>query len=353
MKREQVGLDVQASEVKQVNPNPSSVIQFQPLQTAVLLVNLGTPLLPTHREVTRFLKEFLADPCVVDLPKILRWALQLILPFRAKRVVKLYQSIWMKEGSPLKVYSHRLGEGLQGALQETIERYNTEVTVHVAMTYGNPNIIATVNEILNNKIDRLIVLPLFPQYSKATTKPIWNKLCDALKHRLVIPDFHFINEYANNHLYIQALAESIAQFWRERGKSEQLLFSFHGVPVRNLIQGDTYPTTCRALALRVAEELKIPENSYAISFQSRFGLSPWMRPYTDQQLRDWAGLGVKSVDVVSPSFAVDCLETLEELDIGMRHLFLASGGEKYQYIPALNDNQAHIEALKGLIIKFF
>lgn len=327
-----------------------SVTKSQLPKTAIVLVNLGTPERPTHREVTRFLREFLADPCVIDLPKIFRVAIQMILPFRAKRVAKLYQSIWMEEGSPLQVYSQRLGLGLQHSLQETIGQL---IPVSVAMTYGKPNLITILNEILANKIDRLIVLPLFPQYSKTTTKAIWNKLNDALRYHSVIPSFHFIHEYTNDNLYMDALAESITQFWTQQGRAERLLFSFHGIPKRYALAGDTYPKACKDLAFNVAKKLKIPENSYGISFQSRFGFAPWVSPYTDQQLRDWGGSGVKSVDVVSPSFAVDCLETLEELNIGMRHIFLAAGGEKYQYIPALNDSKAHIEVLKGLILKFF
>lgn len=341
-----------------INLNESAVVELldtsisskKIVKTAVVLVNLGTPKAPTPREVWRFLSQFLFDPCVVDLPKLFRIGLQAILPFRAKKVAKLYQRIWMPEGSPLQVHTERLGLGLQKSLQASFQR---DIPVYVAMTYGSPNVASVVKNVIHNKIERLIVLPLFPQYSKSTTRAVWNKLNNAFSEHILIPSFYFIHEYANEEVFINAQALSIDKFWTQNKRSERLLFSFHGIPKRYETLGDTYPKACKRLAREIAKKLKIAENSYEISFQSRFGFAPWVTPYTDQILRDWGRAGIQSVDIVSPSFAVDCLETLEELDIEMRHLFLASGGKKYQYIPALNDSPIHIEALKCLIQKFF
>lgn len=333
-------------------PDPTNTIESAnvPVTTALLLVNLGTPEAPTPAAVFKFLREFLFDARVVNLPLLFRLMLQLILPFRAKRVAKLYQRIWLQEGSPLQVYTERLGQALAYSLRQTQQEC---VPVYTAMTYGNPNIEIQINDIIKKKIERLIVIPLFPQYSKATTAAVWDKLAKALMRHSFVPSLIFINEYTNDDLYVLALAESITLHWSLHGRGERLLFSFHGIPKRNVLMGETYPLACKRLGDRVAKMLKIPENSYEISFQSRFGAAPWVTPYTDQLLTNWGNLGVQSVDVISPSFAVDCLETLEELNIQMREIFLKSGGKTYQYIPALNDSPAHVMVLKGLIQKFF
>lgn len=325
-----------------------------PSDTAVILVNLGTPEAPTPLAVTRFLAQFLSDRRVVDLPGFLwKGILRVILPFRARRVARLYESIWMQEGSPLRIYTQRLSLALERSLQEV---NSAKIPVFFAMTYGSPNISTILQNILQNKstrITRLIVLPLFPQYSKSTTAAVWDKITFTLKRQTFIPTLHFIHEYANETDYQKALAESITKFWNKHPRGERLLFSFHGVPKRFELQGDTYVSTCKSLAKQVARLLNIPENSYEISFQSRFGFAPWVRPSTSQILTRWAAAGIHSVDVISPSFAVDCLETLEELDKQMRHIFLSSGGKYYQYIPALNDSQMHVTVLKSLIQKFF
>lgn len=322
--------------------------------TAVLLVNLGSPDAPTPLAVTRFLAQFLSDRRVIDLPPFLwRGILGIILLFRATRVARLYQSIWMQDGSPLRIYTKRLSLALEQALEES---HCSKIPVFFAMTYGSPNISTVLQKILHNKIGRitrLIVLPLFPQYSKSTTAAAWDKISLALKHQINIPTLHFIHEYARDTHYQHALAESITKFWNQHPRGERLLFSFHGVPKRFETLGDTYASTCKILANEVAKILNIPENSYEISFQSRFGFSAWVTPSTSQVLVSWASGGIQSVDVLSPSFAVDCLETLEELDKQMRQVFLSSGGKHYQYIPALNDSQSHVSVLKRLIQKFF
>lgn len=353
-------------------------------RTAVLLVNLGTPEAPTPKAISKFLFHFLSDRRVVDLPRILwKAVLHLILPFRSIKVSRMYQAIWRQEGSPLKIYTERLSIKLENALNEmahndfnsplkasntSLNDYNAplndskykmnndKIPVFYAMTYSTPSITNVLRNILQNnkeRITQLIVLPLFPQYSKTTTAAVWDKLTHEFKRQVFIPSIHFINEYANEVEYQKALAESITTFWSEHPKSERLLFSFHGVPKAIERGGDTYVKTCKNLAQAIAKILNIPENSYEISFQSRFGFSPWSEPQTAHVLSAWGALGIQSVDVISPSFAVDCLETLEELDKQMRKLFYASGGKCYQYIPALNDSDSHIRVLKKIIQKFF
>lgn len=322
---------------------------------AVLLINLGTPEAPTPKAVSKFLFQFLSDRRVVDLPG-LAWKaiLRLMLPLRSIKVSRMYQEIWMQDGSPLKIYTEKVSKKLEEALHES----NHKIPVFYAMTYSTPSIAEVLRNILQNesekeRITRLIILPLFPQYSKTTTAAAWDKLTHELNRQIFIPSIHFIHEYANEIEYQEALAESITKFWTEHPQSERLLFSFHGVPKALERAGDSYIKTCKKLSANVAKLLKIPENSYEISFQSQFGFAPWSTPKTADILTQWGTLGIQSVDVISPSFAVDCLETLEELDKRMRKVFYASGGKCYQYIPALNDSETHIRVLKKIILKFF
>lgn len=322
--------------------------------TAILLVNLGTPDKPTPGSVYSFLSRFLSDPRVVDLPSI-PWRIllhTLILPIRSFRLAKLYQSIWTSHGSPLKNHTERLCAALEKSLKKS-EKITESWVLRHAMTYSNPNLKQVLKEIIKLPVARLIVIPLFPQFSSTTTLPIWDIITKTLKPHRVLPSIHFIHEYSNEISYIQTLSESITEFWNQHGQSKRLLFSFHGMPKRYSIMGDPYIQSCETLVKALAKMLKIPENFYEISFQSRFGYASWHTPTTEDVLTQWARQGIKSVDVISPSFAVDCLETLEEINIQMRHVFMNAGGEKYQYIPALNDKPAHVNALKALIEKFF
>jgi ferrochelatase len=322
------------------------------MQTAVLLVNLGTPRAPTFLGVAQFLREFLSDPRVVNLPRWLWWFILhgLVLPFRSSRVAKLYQTIWMPEGSPLKAHMERL----TGDLREYISRQlGEEIPVMYAMTYGEPGINTLLKLVENKAINRLIVLPLFPQYSATTTAAVFDKLALYFKKRRYVPTLYFINEYTQEPLYHQAIADSILKCWSNEGQTECLLFSFHGLPVRYEKGGDPYPARCRALAEAVAKRLNISEGGWKIGFQSRFGFDEWVKPYSDQQLVLMAEEGVRSVTVVSPSFSVDCLETLEELNIQHRQIFLKAGGEIFHYVPALNNSSAHLKVLFALIQKFF
>lgn len=315
-------------------------------------MNLGTPQDPTFFAVRKFLRQFLWDPRVVEIPRLLWWLILqgIVLPFRTPRLVKLYRQIWTRDGSPLQVFTERLANKVA---EHFSKRVTSEISVFYAMTYGTPTVKHALKQIEGLRVARLIVVPLFPQYSATTTGAVFDKLVDQLKSQRYIPSIHFVNDYAGEENYLQALAQSITQTWRAHGRSERLLFSFHGIPLRNEQLGDPYPERCKHVASRVAEILNIPENFWDFSFQSRFGFSPWRGPNTEERLLKWAGEGVKSVSVISPSFAVDCLETLEELDIKNRKCFLNAGGECYHYIPALNDTSNHTQVLTSLIENFF
>lgn len=337
--------------MKLLTHSADSIHTSQP-STAILLVNLGTPKQLTFFSVLNFLREFLGDKRVVELPRFLWWLIlyTLILPFRTRKALKLYQKIWTKEGSPLRTLTENLGKNLEKYLSETL---NKKISVIYAMTYGYPSVKHVIKKILSSKIDRLIVLPLFPQYSSTTTAAVFDKVMDTLKLHRYIPSIHFINDYSKEVSYLNALVDAIVNLWNQEGQTERLLFSFHGIPMKNVFKGDPYRDRCERLAIQVAKMLKITENSWNFSFQSRFGWQPWLVPNTQEVLMQWAAEGVKSVTVISPSFAVDCLETLEELNIENRNHFLKAGGECYHYVRALNDTNAHVSVLASIIKKFF
>lgn len=316
--------------------------------TLVLLVNLGTPHSPTFWGVVKFLREFLLDPRVVELPRLIWWVILhgIVLPFRSFRIAKLYRKIWTPEGSPLKVYTQRLAQGLQNYL---VDQKIDKVLVRYAMTYGGSNVEAILKTIENIDINQLIVIPLFPQYSATTTAAVFDKLASYFKKQRYIPALNFVNEYTHETIYHQAIADSILQYWKQVGQTEYLLFSFHGIPVRYEKGGDPYPENCRKTAGAVAKFLNLSEDQWTIGFQSRFGFDEWVKPYSDERLMALANRGVRSMTVVSPSFSIDCLETLEELNIQHRQIFLKSGGKIFHYVPALNNSLAHINILASLI----
>lgn len=311
--------------------------------TAVLLVNLGTPDAPTPEAVKRYLSEFLHDRRVIKLTRWLWCPLLhfIILPTRSKRVAKLYQAIWWQEGSPMRVITRRKAEKLQAVLPENYQ-------VFFAMRYGNPSMQSVLETIAHKNFDKLIVLPLYPQYSDTTTASVQDKL-KKIQKKLKLPPVEFIREYFDHPEYINALASSIQAHWDENGRAEKLIFSFHGIPKKYANDGDPYPEQCHATVAAVVEKLGLPREAYETTFQSRFGPTEWVKPYTDETLIEWAKQGVKHVDVISPAFAADCLETLEELQVTNRDLFFANGGEKFDYIAALNDTEPHIELLRSLV----
>jgi len=314
----------------------------------VLLVNLGSPDAPTAAAVQRYLAEFLWDPRVVEIPRPLWWLILhgMVLRTRPSRSAHAYQKIWTDEGSPLVVISRRQARSLQQALAV---RYGEKIRVALAMRYGNPSIAAGLAQLREAHARRIVVLPLYPQYSAAATATVFDAVADELKTWRWLPELRFISNYHDDEGYLSALANSIRESWSQYGRAERLLFSFHGMPKRTLQAGDPYHCLCQKTARLAAERLSLPQERWQVSFQSRFGRAEWLQPYTDQTLRQWAREGIKEVDVVCPGFAADCLETLEEIAMQNNATFLAAGGKRLHYIPALNDRSDHIEALANLL----
>lgn len=308
----------------------------------VLLVNLGTPEAPTTPAVKRFLGEFLHDKRVVDMSRWL-WCPILhgiILPLRSPKVARLYQSIWMEEGSPLMVYSGRQVRQLKSRLN---------VPVEMGMTYGEPSLTSGLDKLTEQGVDEVIVLPLYPQYSATTTAAVFDALGKAMKARVVIPELTFIRDYYQHLLYIKALADSVRRSWEEKGKGDYLLCSYHGIPQRYADNGDVYPQHCLETTRLLAEELGLEENRIGTSFQSRFGREAWLQPYTDKTLESLPSEGIAALDIISPAFSVDCLETLEELAQQGKESFLAAGGKVFNFVACLNDSSQHIDMMVELI----
>ena len=314
--------------------------------TGVLLTNLGTPDAPTTKAVRQYLSEFLADPRVVETSRVLWWPILhgLILRTRPQRSAAAYQKIWTQTGSPLLDISRRQARKLQQVLEQRADR---SVKVVLAMRYGNPSIASALEAMRQANIDRLLVLPLYPQYSAATTASTFDAVAKVLKTWRCLPELRMINGYHDHPSYIRALAEWVRA--HGVGNGQRLLFSFHGIPLDYSLAGDPYHSQCKETARLVVDQLHIPENSWKLSFQSRFGPRQWLKPYTDHVLREWAATGVKNVSVICPGFSADCLETLEEIDMRSRQVFLQAGGETFSYIPALNDGDDHINALVDVI----
>ncbi|MEJ2619278.1 MAG: ferrochelatase [Candidatus Thiodiazotropha sp.] len=315
---------------------------------AVLLVNLGTPDAPTTSAVRRYLAEFLSDPRIVAIPKFI-WQIILhgiILRIRPKRSAKAYASIWTEAGSPLLVISKQQRDAIEQAIGSSVKG---KVKVVLAMRYGNPSIPDTLKQLREQNIQRLLVLPLYPQYSATTTASIFDAVTTELQHWRWIPEIRFIQRYHHEADYIDALSSQIAEYRKTNGAAEKLLFSFHGIPKDYHEAGDPYPDQCQATAKAVVDRLGLSDEQWQLAFQSRFGAQEWVKPYTDETLKQWAAEGINSVQVVCPAFATDCLETLEEIGVENRDYFLEAGGETYSYIPALNDQTKHIEMFAKLI----
>ena len=316
----------------------------------VLLVNLGTPKAPTPAAVRRYLKEFLSDPRVVELPRALWWvALRLlVLPLRPRRAAAAYAKIWSPQGSPLLANTTALARAVHARVQDAGW---PQVSVAAAMRYGEPNIAAELERLHRANVHRLLVVPLFPQYSATTTAAVFDATADTLRRRRRLPETRFVNSYHDDPGYVAACARRIREFRAEHGAGDKLLLSFHGLPKRNLLQGDPYHCQCRKTARLIAEALALAEQDWLICFQSRFGRAEWLKPYTDDTLRELARRNTAQVDVFCPGFAVDCLETLEEIALQNRELFESEGGGELRYIPALNDAPEHADFLARLVVR--
>lgn len=317
-------------------------------RTGVILMNLGTPTEPTTKAVRNFLKQFLSDPRVVEVPRLIWIPLLygIIIPFRASRVAKLYQQIWRPGGSPLKVITEEQTAKLQSHFSEE------EVKITYAMTYGQPSLKRRVAELEQQGYEKILLLPLYPQYSATTTGPIYDQYAALISEQRNISDITIQKCYFNRPDYINALAESILQHWKKHKPGEKLVFSFHGIPKRCVDKGDPYQQHCLTTANEVANALKLDTDQWLVSFQSRLGKAEWLRPYTDQLLTQMAAEGVASVDVICPAFSADCLETLEEIDVENRELFLSAGGNSFHSIPCLNAQSEHIEMMKNIVEEF-
>lgn len=315
-------------------------------RVGVLLTNLGTPDAPTPSALRRYLKEFLWDPRVVELPRPLWWLILngIILNIRPRRSAAAYKEVWTESGSPLLLHTKAQAE----ALSRRFSR-DRSVVVEFAMRYGSPSIASVVQRMQENGVRRLLVLPLYPQYSGATTGSTFDALAEDFTRRRWLPDLRFVSHYHDHPAYIDAMAVSIESHWRQQGKPQRLLLSYHGVPERYLHAGDPYYCECRATSRLLAKQLGVDETFCMTTFQSRFGREEWLRPYTDEVLKSLPTQGVKSVHVYCPGFASDCLETIEEIGVENREYFLQAGGERFDYIPALNDSSRHIDALETLI----
>jgi len=321
----------------------------------ILLTNLGTPDAATTTAVRAYLKEFLSDPRVVEQPRWLWWLILngVILNIRPAKSAASYRSVWSDEGSPLLAIGKRQRDRLERVLHRLADEQSDiagPVHIELAMRYGSPSIRTGLEALRAKNCRKLIVLPLYPQYSATTSGSTFDAVADVLSSWRRIPTVNFIDAYHDDPAYIDALAASVRAYWQQHGQPERLLMSFHGIPERYFKAGDPYPCHCQKTARLLREKLGLSEEQAQISFQSRFGREPWMQPYTDATLKQWGKDGITSVDVICPGFSADCLETLEEVAIENRDYFLDAGGKQYRYIPALNDSEAHIEALAQLLI---
>ena len=315
-------------------------------RTALLLVNLGTPDAATPAALRRYLAEFLSDPRVVEIPRLAWWLILhgIILRTRPAKSAAKYASIWMPEGSPLAVWTSRQAQALEAELAAR----GHDLLVRPAMRYGNPSLPATLDALRAQDVTRVLVLPLYPQYAAATTGSVSDKVMQWSRQVRRVPEMRFVADYADDPGYIAALAQSLRAHWDRHGRAEQLVLSFHGLPERSLHLGDPYHCQCHKTARLLCEALRLRSDEVRVTFQSRFGKARWLTPYTEPTLADMARAGVRSVDLMCPGFVADCLETLEEIDQEARAAFLAAGGERFSYVPCLNDAPEWIAALAAL-----
>ncbi|HTM64615.1 MAG TPA: ferrochelatase [Gammaproteobacteria bacterium] len=318
-------------------------------KTGIIITNTGTPDAPTTAAVRRYLREFLSDKRVVKIPRLI-WLPILylfILTLRPRKSAALYQKIWAANDSPMRLIMQSIRDKLQQKCSET----NPELYVEFGMNYGRPSIPEALTKLRSKNIDKLIVIPLFPQYSNSTTASSYDRLQQDLKTWPSLPSLNFIREYSSNHLYISALAESVREFWRKHGTSEHLLISFHGLPKRFAEAGDPYPLQCEQTAQLLADALQLAADKWTLCYQSQFGYDKWLQPSTQVLFKQLPKQGIYNIDVICPGFSADCLETLEEIAIRGKNDFIASGGRNLRLIPSLNDNTQHIDILNSLIDK--
>ncbi|MAD88875.1 MAG: ferrochelatase [Pseudoalteromonas sp.] len=316
-------------------------------KTGILVTNLGSPDAPTPKALRVYLAEFLSDPRIVEIPRLI-WLMivhGIILRVRPKKSAKAYASIWTENGSPLIHISQQQAD----KIAEKLKANNHNVEVELAMRYGNPSIEAGLEKLRDKGITRIIVFPLYPQYSSPTTGSTFDAIANVLKKWRWVPELHFINGYHTNPLYIESLANSIQEDLDKHGTPQKIVFSYHGMPKQFLDHGDPYHCLCHQTTRLVVEKLGLDKDLVMTTFQSRFGKAEWLKPYTDATLESFPKEGIKDIAIISPAFSADCLETLEELEEENREIFEEAGGEKYRYIAALNDRDDHIDALYDVL----
>ena len=315
----------------------------------VLITNLGTPDAPKKKELKVYLNQFLSDPRVIELPKIL-WQILLklvILQVRPSKSAEAYKKIWTKNGSPLLDISKRQLEKIKLSLSTS----HPNMIFEVGMRYGNPSIPNALRNLQKQNLRKLLVLPMYPQYCAATTGSTFDEVTNVLQKWRWIPELRFINQYFEDDKYVQALSNSIASFWKKHSKPQKIIFSYHGIPKKYLLNGDPYHCFCLKTTRLVKEKIGLSDDEIMTTFQSRFGKAEWLQPYTSETLKELPKQGIKDINIISPGFSSDCLETLEELEEENREYFMESGGEQYKYIPCLNDDDEHIDVFVNLIKK--
>lgn len=316
-------------------------------KVGVLITNLGTPQAPTKQALRPYLKQFLSDPRVVEVPKLIWWFVLngIILNFRPKRSAAAYATVWSDEGSPLLVHTKNQSAKLA---QRCKEKWGDQVIVDFAMRYGQPSVDSKIEQMLNMGVRKLLVLPLYPQYCASTTGSTFDAVAHDFVHRRWLPELRFVNQYCDFPAYIDCVADSIKAHWENHERADKLIFSYHGIPKRYLTNGDPYHCQCHKTTRLVAEKLGLSDNEYMTTFQSRFGREEWLKPYTDETLKSLPAKDVKSVQMICPGFSSDCLETIEEIGEENREYFMEAGGERYEYIASLNDSEPHIDMLFSL-----
>jgi ferrochelatase len=328
-----------------VNRDPAA-----PDLPGVLLVNLGTPDAPTASALRRYLREFLWDPRIVDVPRPLWWLILnlFVLTFRPRKSARLYARIWGSAGSPLLTNSRALADGVRNLISQ---RTGHEMPLTLGMRYGNPSLGEALTELRQRGSRRILLMPLYPQYSATTTASTWDGLATVLRRQPDHPALRTVRSYPEDPTYLDALASSVQAFWREHGRGDHLVLSFHGLPQRYVDAGDPYPDECRATTAGLVQRLGLDASDWTLSYQSRFGPGAWLMPSTEDRLAELGGQGIERVDAICPGFAADCLETLEEIAISGAETFEAAGGGALRYIPALNASPDHVATITNLILR--
>ncbi len=332
-----------------MNVGPREHAHDSPEKVGVLLVNLGTPDAPSTPALRRYLAQFLSDPRVVEIPRALWWLVLhgVILRLRPAQSARKYRKVWLREGSPLAVWTARQANMLRSYVGER----GPLVEVRWAMRYGQPAIAAALDALCAEGTTRILVFPAYPQYSAATTASVLDDVGDWVRRTRRVPELRFVNHYHDDPGYIEALAAQVRKHWQREGRGRKLVMSFHGMPKRTLLLGDPYHCECLKTSRLLAEKLQLEDGDWRVTFQSRFGRAEWLQPYTEPTLKALAKGGAEGVDVICPGFAADCLETLEEIAIEARAAFLSAGGKTFHYIPCLNNSPEGMKALTGVALR--